>query len=161
MVQLREQALTQANLSLAQAKFAEQQIEIERQVALAKNLAEAAHERLNKAGVMVLNLKDRLTQVEELIHPAALVSDAQATEISNAVKMLANLLTNTGSSGTVNQYQEVYNEIYRRFGAPGYKSIRRDQYMAVLDFLEEWRLSAGGQPLPKQIAMPLEPEAEA
>ena len=75
--------------------------------------------------------------------------------------MLANLLNRTSSGGTVNQYEEVYNEIYRRFGAPGYKSIRRDQYIAVLDFLEEWRLSAGGQPQPKQITMPLDPEPEA
>ncbi|NWJ99035.1 MAG: ORF6C domain-containing protein [Chloroflexi bacterium] len=159
LVQLREQALAQANLSLAQAKFAEQQLEIERQVILTKKIADSAHERLNNAGAIVLNLRNRLTQVEELIHPAALVSELQATEISNAVKLLANQLTKQGAGK--NQYQAVFEEIYRRFGATGYKSIRRDQYQPVLDFLEEWRLSAGGIPQPKQTTMPLDPTPEA
>jgi hypothetical protein len=48
-----------------------------------------------------------------------------------------------------NQYQGIYNELYRRFGVSGYKLIRRELYDDVLAFLEDWRVAAmKGKQLP-------------
>lgn len=131
-------------MGLAIARLAQQQLDLEQSVG-------KAHNRLDQAARVVGNLQKRVSKVEDLIQPAKYVSEQQAATISNTIKLLANQLTKQGAKGS--QYQAVFSEIYRRFGVSDYKSIRRDQYQAVLDFLEEWRQSAGGQPRPQQTSM--------
>jgi hypothetical protein len=82
--------------------------------------------------------------LEETLHPAASVTDAQATEVSNQVKALGELLSD--KEGRKNHYQGIFAELYRRFGVSSYKLIRQEQYTAVLDFLEGWRRAAAGEP---------------
>lgn len=38
-----------------------------------------------------------------------------------------------------NQYQAIFNELYRRFGVSNYKLIRLGQYALVLQFLADWK----------------------
>ena len=61
--------------------------------------------------------------------------------VSSQVKALAQLLT--AKDASKNHYQSIFGEIYRRYGVSSYKLIRREQYEAVIAFLEEWRTSAG------------------
>ncbi|CAA9304048.1 MAG: hypothetical protein AVDCRST_MAG93-4799 [uncultured Chloroflexia bacterium] len=84
----------------------------------------------------------RLGVLEDHLHPAASITDAQATEVSNQVKSLAELLT--GKQAGKNHYQGIFAELYRRFGVSSYKLIRQEQYSAVLSFLEEWRVASSG-----------------
>ncbi len=70
----------------------------------------------------------------------AAISDAQATEVSNQVKVLAQLLT--GPRPDRNHYQGIFAELYRRFGVSSYKLIPQGKYQAVLTFLDDWRSSA-------------------
>jgi hypothetical protein len=65
----------------------------------------------------------------------------QAAEVSNRVKALAELLT--GKDASKNHYQGIFGELYRRYGVSSYKTIRLEQYEAVLTFLEDWRKSIG------------------
>jgi predicted nucleic acid-binding Zn-ribbon protein len=116
---------------------AEQQIELQRQ-------QHALARRMDTAARIVKNLQDdvadvqvRIGMLEDQLHPASYVTDAQATEVSNAVKGLAELLSSAQSGK--NHYQGIFAELYRRFGVSSYKMIRQEQYKAVLRFLEDWR----------------------
>lgn len=133
-----------AEMGRAITAMAEQQMEIQRQQQL---LAE----RLNKAGQVVRGMQGeisvlqddvgdiqvRLGVLEERLHPASYITEAQAAEVSNMVKALAELLT--GKDKAKNHYQGIFGELYRRFGVASYKLIRVEQYDAVLAFLESWR----------------------
>jgi hypothetical protein len=51
------------------------------------------------------------------------------------VQALAEVLAPKGGES----YQAVYRELNSRFGVSSYKLIRREQYEAVLAFLDSWR----------------------
>ncbi len=123
LIQIRQMAL-------AIAEMAEQQIELEQSV-------NRAHDRLDQAAIVVKELQRRVGGIEKRLTPASLITEEQATEVSQAVKALAEYLTSQDKSK--NHYQAVFQEIYRRYGVSSYKNIRADQFGAVLKFLEEWR----------------------
>jgi hypothetical protein len=129
-----------AEMGYAIARMAEQQMEIQRQqVALSGRMDTAARVLKDFQGRLD-HVDLRLGMLEDTIHPAALISDEQAAEISNRVKALAELLT--GKNNAKNHYQGIFAELYRRFGTSSYKLIRRNQYEAVLQFLDDWRQAA-------------------
>jgi hypothetical protein len=140
-----------AEMGRAITAMAEQQMEIQRHQ---QHLAE----RLNKAGQIVRgmqgdigtlqgdvgNIQVRLDVLEDRLHPATYITDAQATEVSNLIKALAELLSETDKAK--NHYQGIFGEIYRRFGVASYKIIRQEQYAAVLAFLADWRAARLADP---------------
>jgi hypothetical protein len=140
-----------AEMGRAITAMAEQQIEIQRQQ---QQLAE----RLNRAGQVVRGMQGEITVLhgdvgdiqvrlgvlEERLHPASYITEAQAAEVSNLVKALAELLT--GKDRAKNHYQGIFGELYRRFGTASYKLIRIEQYDAVLAFLESWRAAGSAEP---------------
>ncbi len=128
LLQIRE-------MGLAIVKMAEEQIELERNV-------NRAHSRLDQAAIVVKALDQRLTTVEKKLNPARLITDDQASEVSQAVKALADYLKSKDASK--NHYQSVFTEIYRRYGVSSYKNIQVDQFADVLKFLEEWRSAGAG-----------------
>jgi predicted nucleic acid-binding Zn-ribbon protein len=126
-----------AEMGRAIVQMAEQQIELQRQ-------QHALARRMDTAARIVKDLQDDVVDVqvrigilEDQLHPASYVTDTQATEVSNTVKALAELLTSTQSGK--NHYQGIFAEMYRRFGVSSYKMIRQEQYQAVLQFLQDWR----------------------
>jgi hypothetical protein len=118
------------DLGLAIAQMAEQQMALELNV-------NRAHSRLDLAAQSFKALDQRVTGLEKRLNPAALITDEQAAEVSQAVKALADYLKSKDSSK--NHYQAVFSEMYRRFGVSSYKNIKADQFAAVLKFLEDWR----------------------
>jgi hypothetical protein len=140
-----------AEMGRAITAMAEQQIEIQRHQ---QQLAE----RLNRAGQVVRGMRGdisllqgnvgdiqvRLGVLEERLHPASYITEAQAAEVSNLVKALAEFLT--GKDRAKNHYQGIFGELYRRFGTASYKMIRAEQYDAVLAFLESWRAAGTAEP---------------
>jgi hypothetical protein len=120
-------------LALAVAQMAEQQMELQAQVI-------TTNEKIDQAIVIVGDLERRLKTVEQTTSTTSAITNTQATEISNRVKALAELLTRTHPGK--NHYQGIFGELYRRFGVSSYKLIRQEQYQAVLDFLERWRKTA-------------------
>lgn len=123
-----------AELGRAITRMAEEQLEIRRRMDAAARAFKAMHGDI--ADVQV-----RLGVLEDRLHPAAYITDAQAAEVSNRVKALAELLT--GEDASKNHYQGIFGELYRRYGVSSYKTIRLEQYEAVLTFLEDWRKSTG------------------
>ena len=81
----------------------------------------------------------RLEEIEsQLGQPDRLITPAQATEISQAVKAVAMALS--ASSGR-NEYGSIYGELYRRFEVPSYKQIPASRFQEVMDWLNEWLLT--------------------
>lgn len=124
-----------AEMGRAIMRMAEEQIEQRRRI----DAAARAFQGMRKD---ITDVQVRLGVLEDMLHPAAYVSEAQAAEVSGQVKALAQLLT--AKDASKNHYQSIFGEIYRRFGVSSYKLIRREQYESVIAFLAEWRASAGG-----------------
>ncbi len=82
------------------------------------------------------DVKVRLGVLEERLHPASYITDAQAAEVQSAVAAVAMALTKRDPSK--NHFQSIHTELHRRFKAKSYSLIRIEQYAAVLAFLEEW-----------------------
>ncbi len=125
LMQIRE-------MGLAIVQMAEQQMALEQRVT-------AVDGRMDRAAQVVGELRRRLSIVERRLDPMARISDEQASEISNRVKALAEVMTEKQPGK--NNYQGIFGELYRRFGVSSYKLIAQDRYEQVLSFLEAWRVS--------------------
>jgi len=125
LVQIRE-------MGLAIVQMAEQQMALEQRVT-------AVDGRMDRAAQVVGELRRRLSIVERRLDPMARITDEQASEISNRVKSLAEVMTEKQPGK--NNYQGIFGELYRRFGVSSYKLIAQDRYEQVLSFLEAWRVS--------------------
>ncbi len=134
-----DQAIVQlqriAEMGYAIARMAEQQIELQRQ-------QQALTGRMDTAARVIKDVQVRIGVLEEKLQPAAYITEAQATDVSNQVKALAELLTTKETAK--NHYQGIFAELYRRFGVSSYKLIRQEQYATVLQFLDDWRTAGGG-----------------
>jgi hypothetical protein len=124
-----------AEMGRAITRMAEEQLEIRRRMDTAARAFQGMRGDISAVQV-------RLGVLEDKLHPAAYITEAQAAEVSSQVKALAELLT--GKDAGKNHYQGIFGELYRRYGVASYKTIRVEQYTAVLVFLEDWRKSIGG-----------------
>ncbi len=129
-----------AELGRAITRMAEQQIELQRQQQALAGRVDVAARVVRDVQDHLFGVQVRLGVLEDQLRPAEYIVEAEATEVSNQVKALGELLTSKNSGK--NQYQSIFAELYRRFGVSSYKLIRREQYRAVLAFLEDWRKAA-------------------
>lgn len=93
-------------------------------------------QRLDKAAVVVGQHGKRITALEYRLSPRNVITEDQAADIAEKVKAIAMAMTEHNSDK--NHFQSIFSELHRRYHVSGYKSIRQDQYQAVLDFLDEW-----------------------
>ena len=124
-----------AEMGRAITRMAEEQLEIRRRLDAAARAFQGMRHDIG-------DIQVRLGVLEDRLHPAAYITEAQSAEVSNRVKALAELLTSQDAAK--NHYQGIFGELYRRFGVSSYKTIRVEQYEAVLAFLEDWRKSTSG-----------------
>ncbi len=129
-----------ADMGHAIARMAEQQIELQRQQKMLGGRVDTAARVIQTVQGHLANVEVRLGVLEDQLHPTSYITDVQATEVSNLVKALGELLSRTQAGK--NHYQGIFAELYRRFGVSSYKLIRQEQYAGVLAFLEEWQLSS-------------------
>lgn len=129
-----------AEMGRAIARLADQQIELQRQ-------QQHLSQRVDRAGQIVRVIQSdvaaiqvRLEMLEDTVRPGAPISKAQAAEVSQRVKGLAEQLT--GLEKNRNFYQGIFGELYRRFHVTSYTEIPQVQYAAVLAFLDDWRRAA-------------------
>lgn len=115
--------------ALAVAALAEQQMALELRVS-------STETRLDKASSAFTDLRRRVSLVEQRTAPGTEITEEQAAEVSLKVKALGELLTE--GQKDKNWYQQVFNELYRRFGVSSYHRIRKAQYEAVMEFLDDW-----------------------
>lgn len=119
-------------MGLAIARMAEEQIEFD--------------QRLNSTETAVSNLDERLHVLEEkLAPPEHAVTNAQASQISQAVKAVAIVM---GKQTKRNEFGGVYGELYRKFDVTSYKLIPTTKFEAVMAWLNDWYQSLTNQDLP-------------
>lgn len=84
-------------------------------------------------------LSDHEVRLEELEmtlgDPDRVITPAQATRISQAVKAIALEL---GKKTKRNEFGGVYGEFYRRFEIPGYRELPARRFEEAMEFLAEW-----------------------
>lgn len=142
----RQQLEQLAELGRAITRMAEQQLDlqnrqqhVEIRLDSAARYMRAIETDLSRVSTGLEGVDVRLAVLEDRLVPGAAISEAQATEVSQRVKALAELLTQHDSAK--NHYQAIFNELYRRFGVSSYKLIPQSRYASVLQFLEDWRAS--------------------
>ena len=118
-------------MGLAIARMAEEQIEFEARLTKTES-------RLDKAAVVFGDLTKRITTLEERIAPGDPVTMEQASQISQAVKVIAIKL---GERSGRNEFGGVYGRLYEKFGITSYKQLPADKFVAALAFLKEWYVS--------------------
>lgn len=131
LIQVRE-------MGRAIMQMAEEQIEFERRLTTTEG-------RLDQAAVVVGDLNRRVASLEQKMAPAAIVSEEQAGQISQAVKAVALAL---GKQSGRNEFGAIYGELYRKYGITGYKQLPRGRFDDAMRFLTEWYQTITGEDLP-------------
>jgi hypothetical protein len=122
-------------MAMAIATLARQQMNLEAQVAdIAATVGEHAA---------------RMTALELKLTPKDAITEAQATELSQAVKFVAREL---GEITHRNEYGGVYGQLYREFGITSYRNLPLDQFNDAMEWLREWyrRLKRGDAGAPSR-----------
>jgi hypothetical protein len=102
--------------------------------------------RLDTHDARLIDHEGRLEQIESTLgDPGHHITPEQASQISQAVKAVALVLTKQSGS---NQYGSVYGELYRKFGITSYKMLPARQFEAAMAFLTEWYGELTGEGLP-------------
>src|SRR3954452_766677 len=129
-LELRPRSGAELALDIATAiqHLAQQQLEIERSL-------DGVHGRMDG---MARCLRDfaqttdaRLSSLELRFNPQATIGEEQAAELALAVKAVGQALSAAPDRKT-NGYQQVYGELYRRYGVSSYKNLPRGRYAEVL-----------------------------
>jgi P22_AR N-terminal domain len=132
---LATQAVEQARALLA---LAEQQLAIEQELARVRSKQDVM------AGYVrgfIVKTNARLDALELHLPAGDTISEAQAAEIALAVKNLGSRLpVKSGMTG----YQQVYAELYRRYGLSSYKHLPAARYQEALDWLRRWYAELSG-----------------
>jgi P22_AR N-terminal domain/ORF6C domain len=130
--------------SRAMQRMAEEQIALIHRMDAAAHVVKAIRTDLAVTKADVADVKIRLGELEERLHPSTYITNAQAAEIQSAVATIAMALTQRDPSK--NHFQAIHAELHRRFKVKSYSLIRVEQYAAVLKFLETWdaAMDAGG-----------------
>jgi len=115
-------------MGLAIAKMAEEQMEFDRRLAVQEG-------RMEKAAVVVGDLRKRVTAVEQKLTPGRVVTDDQASQISQAVKGLALAL---GRKSGKNEFAGVYSALHQQFGISAYKMLPARRFEEAMKFLTDW-----------------------
>jgi hypothetical protein len=114
-------------MALAVVKLAKQQVLLEG--------------RMGDAEIRLETVEDRLTTVEEQLSGRDVITDAQASQLSQSVKAVAIAL---GKQTGRNEFGSCYGEIYRKFNITSYRLLPRSKFEEAMKFLTEWHQSLVG-----------------
>lgn len=124
LVQVRE-------MGLAIARLAEEQMAFE--------------SRLDDTETTIIDYGQRIAILEAKTSHEEAVTDAQASQISQAVKAVALVL---GQKSGRNEYGAIYGELYRRFEVSSYKLLPSSRFKEAMDWLSEWYQSVSNDEVP-------------
>ncbi len=117
----RSPAAQAYEMAMAIAAIARQQMHLEAQ------MAEIAATMTSHA--------DRIASLELTLAPKHAISETQATELAQAIKVVARAL---GERTGRNEYGGVYGQLYREFGITSYKSLPVDKFESAMEWLRDW-----------------------
>ena len=126
-------------MALAIAHMAHQQRVFEHDLTDVRDHVEVLDGRLDRAAAVVGVMLRDLKALQAVLAPGALITTAQAAEISNSVKTLAESLSRAAPGK--NHYQGIFGELYRRFRVPSYREVTVDQFPDVMAWLRDFQQS--------------------
>ena len=129
-------------MALAIAHMAHQQRVFEHDLTDVRDHVEVLDGRLDRAAAVVGVMLRDLKALQAVLAPGALITTAQAAEISNSVKTLAESLSRAAPGK--NHYQGIFGELYRRFRVPSYREVTVDQFPDVMAWLRDFQQSLDG-----------------
>lgn len=120
-------------MGLAIARMAEEQMEFDRRLMTVEG---------NQADTQtaVTNLTERIERLETG-SPETAVTEAQASQLSQAVKAVA---IAQGKVSGRNEFGAVYGEMYRKFGITSYKMLPASRFAECMRWLTDWHEELGG-----------------
>lgn len=114
------------------AELSKRQLETEDRV-------EAAHTRIDRAGVAYVDLAREVAAIKARIGLGTTLTPVEATAVRQRVNEVAGLLGGIpGFGGRRKPHAAVWSEVYRMFGVPSYRELTRRQYDDVVSFLDSW-----------------------
>ena len=122
-------------MALAITKLARQQLAIEVHL---RNQAEALAEHEARLREIESDFGTRLEDIESKLSDDAHISDAQAAQLSQAVKAVAMVL---GQQTKRNEFPGVYGELYRRYDCSSYKLLLRKDFEDAMRWINDWKAS--------------------
>lgn len=114
-------------MGLAIVRMAEEQIEFDR--------------RLGQTETAVTSLTERVQRLETG-SPETAVTEAQASQLSQAVKAVA---IAQGKVSGRNEFGAVYGEMYRKFGITSYKLLPASKFSDCMRWLTDWHEELTGE----------------
>jgi len=114
--------------------LAQNQLELEQRVATVAGKQDVMADYVRG---FIVETNRRLTSLERATATDATISDAQAADISLAVKALGQRLKMLGDG---EGYARVYADMYKRWRISTYKSLPARSYAEVMDWLHHWYL---------------------
>lgn len=121
LIQIRE-------MGRAIMTMAEEQLKFEARLTL-------HDQRLDKAAYAFVDLTRRVNSIEQKLTPGNVITEEQASQLSQAVKAIA--LELSKKSGRP-EFGAVYGELYRRYGITGYKFLPANQFSDAINWLNHW-----------------------
>jgi len=116
-------------------QMAEEQMAFERRLTSTEG-------QLGETTIIVGDLTQRVLTLEQRVAPGQPVTEEQASQISQAVKAVALVLTKKSGSS---QFGAVYGELYRKFGITSYKMLPANRFDKAMKFLSDWHGSLEGE----------------
>jgi len=126
-------------MALAIAHMAHQQRIFEHDLTDVRDHVEVLDGRLDRAAAVVGGMLRDLKALQAVLAPGAVITTAQAAEISNSVKTLAESLSR--ATPGKNHYQGIFGELYRRFRVPSYREVTVEQFPDVMAWLRDFQQS--------------------
>ena len=125
-------------MGLAIVRMAEEQMEFDRRLSHTETIT-------RETAVTVDGLRADIEVLKARTAAGAAVTDAQASQISQAVKAVAMAL---GKQTGRNEFGACYGELYRKFGTTSYKLVQSSQFDSVMAWLNEWYQTLAHKDLP-------------
>ena len=123
-------------MAIAMAELARQQLFLEAQIEQQRTEIAEQRQLIESHSNQLQTNSERLERLENTVETSSrYISDAQASEISQAVKAIARELSK--QSGR-NEYGGVYGELYRRFSITSYKQLPANKFQPAMNFLNNW-----------------------
>jgi hypothetical protein len=108
-------------MAMAVAALARQQMQME--------------ERMSDVASAITEQARRIDALELKLTPKGAITEAQAAELSQAVKTVAREL---GDQTGRNEYGGVYGQLYREFDITSYKHLPAAQFEQAMEWLRDW-----------------------
>jgi hypothetical protein len=132
--------------TLAEQQIAYQREQTQAMIAVRGTLTDHEHRlatqegRLDKAAhVMGATIRE-VRELKKRLDPGATITDEQAAELSNRVKVIAEDLTRqaAGTPHQKNYYASLFGELHRRFRVSSYKNLTIEKYEQAMRWLQDY-----------------------